>query len=133
MKTHYVIATALYCAAIFWISSQPPPIKNADIGLPPGFGIDKLGHLGAYAGLAGLVSVGMRRSGNRRSERWLFWFPVLFAALYGLTDEFHQVFVPRRTFSLGDLLANTVGGFAAQCFLWYIWWRPRRAAESPAK
>lgn len=129
MKTRYVIAIALYCAGIFWISSQPRPLG---LEVPGEFGIDKLAHCGAYAGLAGLVSVGLRRSESRLSLRWQFWFPILFAALYGLSDEFHQVFVPRRTFTIGDLVANTLGGVAAQYFLWYVWWRPRRAAASPA-
>ena len=129
MKTRYVIAIALYCAGIFWISSQPRPLG---IEVPGGFGIDKLGHCGVYAVLAGLVSVGLRRSESGLSLRWQFWLPILFAALYGLSDEFHQVFVPRRTFTIGDLVANTLGGVAAQYFLWYVWWRPRRAAASPA-
>jgi len=54
VKTRYVIAIALYCAGIFWISSQPRPLG---IEVPGEFGIDKLGHCGVYAGLAGLVSV----------------------------------------------------------------------------
>ena len=53
MKTRYVIAIALYCAGIFWISSQPRPLG---IEVPGEFGIDKLGHCGVYAGLAGLVA-----------------------------------------------------------------------------
>ncbi|HQK75203.1 MAG TPA: hypothetical protein PKZ25_03325, partial [Candidatus Hydrogenedentes bacterium] len=67
MKTRYVIAIALYCAGIFWISSQPRPLG---IEVPGEFGIDKLGHCGVYAGLAGLVSVGLRRSESGLSLRW---------------------------------------------------------------
>ncbi|MEA3366440.1 MAG: VanZ family protein [Candidatus Hydrogenedentes bacterium] len=127
MKTRYIIATALYCAGIFWISGQPRPLG---VELPPGFGIDKLGHFGVYAGLAGLVSVGLHRSETRFSPRWQFWFPILFAALYGLSDEFHQVFVPRRTFAISDLIADAAGAVAAQCVLWYAWWRPQQAPKS---
>ena len=127
MKKRYIVATALYCAGIFWISSQPRPLG---VELPGGFGIDKLAHFGVYAGLAGLVAVGLKRSESRLSPRWQFWIPFLFAAGYGLSDEFHQLFVPRRTFSLGDLAANSLGALAAQCFLWYVWWRPRRATEN---
>jgi len=130
VKTRYIIATALYCAGIFWISSQPRPLG---VEIPSVFGIDKFGHFGVYAGLAGLVSVGLQRSGSRLSPRWQFWFPIVFTAFYGLSDECHQIFVPQRTFAIGDLVANTAGGFAAPFFLWHFWWRPRRAGETPAK
>ncbi|MFO7975425.1 MAG: VanZ family protein [Candidatus Hydrogenedentota bacterium] len=129
MKLPYIIATALYCAGIFWISSQPRPLG---VELPPAFGIDKLLHFGVYAGLAGLVSVGLQRSESRLSKPWRFWFPILFAALYGLSDEVHQIFVPRRTFAIGDLAANTAGAFAAQYLLWCIFWRPRQTEEPSA-
>lgn len=129
MKTRYVIATALYCAGIFWISSQPRPLG---VDLPSAFEIDKFLHFGVYAGLAGVVSVGLQRSESRLSRRWQFWFPIVFAALYGLSDETHQIFVPSRTFAIGDLVANTAGGIAAQCFLWYAWWRPRQGDAASA-
>ena len=35
----------------------------------------------------------------------------LFAMTYGLSDEFHQLFVPGRSAELYDALADTIGGF----------------------
>ena len=130
MKRRYMLATFLYCAWIFWMSSQPRPLG---VELPGGFGLDKMAHFVVYAGLAGLVSVGLQRSDTRLSVRWQFWFPILFAAVYGVTDEIHQLFVPQRVFSIGDILANTAGAFAAQYFLWYVWWRLRQTVPVPAK
>lgn len=43
-----------------------------------------------------------------------FWAMFLFVALYAVSDEFHQIFVPGRTFSgfdmLSDLGGASVGG-----------------------
>jgi len=38
-------------------------------------------------------------------------FATLFGLLYGLTDEFHQAFVPNRSVSGFDILMDTVGAF----------------------
>ncbi len=38
---------------------------------------------------------------------------VLFCSLYGLSDEWHQSFVPGRDASLGDWLADTIGAVLA--------------------
>ena len=42
----------------------------------------------------------------------------LMVAVYGGFDEAHQMFVPGREASLGDLAADTVGGFLAGIFFW---------------
>lgn len=34
---------------------------------------------------------------------------ILFCIFYGLTDELHQLLVPRRSFSLSDLAADSIG------------------------
>jgi VanZ family protein len=39
-------------------------------------------------------------------------------AVYGGFDESHQMFVQGREASLGDLAADTVGGFLAGLFFW---------------
>ena len=45
------------------------------------------------------------------------------AALYGATDEFHQMFVPGRSASLEDWLKD-IAGAALAVLLWQYW--PRR-------
>ena len=62
---------------------------------------------GAVCGAGDDVSVGMRRSGKPVSPGTVF-VPILFAALYGLTDEIHQLCVPNRTW-FGDMLADLAG------------------------
>jgi VanZ family protein len=75
---------------------------------------DKLFHTCIYAVLGFLFYFSLRESGFYRH---LFLLSVLLAVSYGITDEFHQSFVPGRLASAGDLLANLagamLGGFAA--------------------
>jgi VanZ family protein len=93
---------------IFWLSSQSDPVPRA-----PWFPCaDKIGHAILYGGLAGLVYTGMRRSDKQYSEGALSYLPVVFASFYGLTDEVHQYFVPHRSFSVLDLVANAAGAWA---------------------
>lgn len=103
-----------WCLAIFWLSSRPV------ISTPPWFEHqDKLFHAAGYAFMG-----------------WLFWrwgraspsWPassvtiagMLFCALYGASDEWHQSFVSVRDASAGDWLADTLG---ATLTLALLYWR----------
>jgi VanZ family protein len=33
----------------------------------------------------------------------------MFATIYGITDEYHQIFVPNRIFSFTDIIADFTG------------------------
>jgi hypothetical protein len=107
----YALTVALYCAAIFYLSSRPIPEDVEVIFFVPG--MDKALHGLLYAGLAALVSVGLWRSNERLSRARLVWIPTAFATLYGLSDEIHQRFVPQRTFELADLVADFAGAWIA--------------------
>ena len=113
LKWPYAAVVALYCAAIFWMSSRP----DAPAGLDLFDGQDKVVHALVYAGLAALVWLGLRRSNASLPGHMLFWAPVAFACLYGVTDELHQWFVPHRFCELADLAANAVGALAIQAVL----------------
>ena len=123
MKARYYVLTLAYCAGIFWMSSQshPPQVRVS--------GADKLAHLAMYGGLAAIVSWGLRRSERPVPPHIQFLLPILVAALYGLSDEIHQIFVPRRHFDLLDVLADTAGAVLVQVLLCRLLWRlPLRAA-----
>jgi VanZ family protein len=75
---------------------------------PPGFSIDKLAHFGAYAVLAALIL-----RATRTPHEWRTAIIVVLAvSLFGAVDEWHQSFIPRRTMSFADWVADTVGAIA---------------------
>lgn len=105
---------ALYALGIFVESSisQVP-------AFPSGF-TDKDGHGLLYAGLA--VVVLRAASGARWDGVTLRAVAVaaLFASFYGITDEFHQWFVPGRTADVNDWIADTIGAAVAVAAVWLV-------------
>ena len=100
----------LYASLIFtWSSySKPPLVPQWDIPY-----IDKLYHACEYAGLAWLLIRALQRTFSARPTRQLILWGVLLTIGYGLTDELHQAFVPERSMSLYDALADAVGASMA--------------------
>ena len=117
----YRLLILAYCLGLFILSHQSSsPITTPKLLSIPG--LDKIVHAILYAGLAGCCSIGLRRS-NTEVRTWVQCFiPVLFAMLYGLSDEIHQLFVPKRMFDWWDWCADCVGAIAAQVFLCkWVW------------
>ena len=98
---------ALYALAIFVSSSLAAPPA------PPPHFTDKHMHLLGYAGFA-LVLVralsGACWSGVTVATTLL---AALIAAAYGVTDEWHQAFVPGRQADAADVLADAAGAVLA--------------------
>ncbi len=96
------ICLTLYWLAIF-IGTHLPSETVPDLNLS-----DKMLHFGAYAGLAFLLSWAIPK---RKDRVWGRLAAILLAVLvYGCIDEFSQGFVPGRTSSLLDFLADSAGG-----------------------
>ncbi len=93
MNRAYLAAALLYMAAIFALSSLP----GSAAGIPPPW--DKLAHFLEYAVLGFLLGRGTGQ----------FDLALAIAALYGLSDELHQAFVPGREASILDWLADALG------------------------
>ncbi len=88
------------------------------------FSPDKLGHALAYAGLTGLLLLGLRRLYGRAPTLREGLFVFLFAAGYGALMEFVQGnFLPGRAFEYDDMLANAFGAVIT----WAVvhWWLNR--------
>ncbi|WP_372677675.1 VanZ family protein [Desulfosarcina sp.] len=116
----YWLPVIALCAAIFVQSSFPPP----DLGLP--FPLkDKVMHMVAYGLLAVLFFRACRLTWpDRLSPMQLMAISVLFASLYGLSDEFHQSFVVARQADALDGVADVAGSILGA--LGYMWVVSRR-------
>ncbi|HEY0285091.1 MAG TPA: VanZ family protein [Vicinamibacterales bacterium] len=65
-------------------------------------------HTAAYAGLAALTARATGRGLHDVSRRAVL-LAILISSLYGVSDEYHQLFVPGRTFDVLDMLADAIG------------------------
>jgi VanZ family protein len=95
---------AAWALAIFVLSSFPGSAYPAtDI-----VGADKIVHLGLYGLLAALCVRGLAQSTSWPGP--LVWIAAAaLASLYGMSDEFHQRFVPGRNSDWMDVLADAIG------------------------
>jgi len=65
-------------------------------------------HIAAYAGLAALTARAMGK-GLRDVSRHAVLGAIVISSLYGVSDEYHQLFVPGRSFDVLDMLADAIG------------------------
>jgi VanZ family protein len=98
-----LLATLAWMACLFYLSNQPT------LQVPPLFEHqDKMMHFVAY-GLLGLLFLGtMSPLATGYSTAQAGWSTLL-ASLYGISDEFHQSFVPGRNPDVVDWAADTAG------------------------
>ena len=105
---------------IFYLSHQPGDFVH----LPPLAGLDKLLHVIAYSILAGTFLYGMQPF-THSSNRFLNTLVVvLFCIVYGISDEYHQSFIPGRLASFWDVMADGLGA------LFIVGWWVRRNKRS---
>ena len=106
-------------AMIFWASSHSR-VAMPDLGLA---NFDKVAHFSIYGLLATLTA---RLGRNRRAA----WLALLAVSAFGVTDEWHQSFVPGRSCEVLDWVADTLGAaLAVGCYVG--WERYRRLLELP--
>jgi len=119
---------AVYMAAIFYTSSL------SVIPGPVGYWFsDTLLHMACYGGLALFTLralAGGKWTGVHVGVAIAAW---LIAVLYGVTDEWHQMYVPGRTSELRDLVNDAIGALAAvgAAGAWSIMRGPSRADARP--
>lgn len=118
---------ALYAAAIFILSSMSHPPVPA-LSLPYS---DKLLHMVEYAGLGVLMTRALALGGRGLSASASVAAALGLGALYGLSDELHQAFVPHRGADLLDWLADVAG--AAGGSLSYSRLRLRARVQIPPR
>jgi VanZ family protein len=106
----YWTAAILYMALIFYLSSRPAPELAKEIPIIYKL---KIVHIVEYGVLSTLLFFAARET-TELSQTEAASFAVAMVLLYGATDELHQVFVPMRSASVADIIANCVGATMAQ-------------------
>ena len=98
----------IWMAVTFYLSHQ------SGIAIPLG-APDYMAHGVGYAGLGALLMRALAGGHlSAMSWRWVLVATVL-GGLYGVSDEFHQSFVPNRYPSVSDVVADTVGSLVGAC------------------
>jgi VanZ family protein len=108
-----MVPMALAMGTIFFVSHQP----GDSLSLPQLPGFDKLAHMISYGVLAMAVFFAWSEQQKSSKPRAVMLATLVFCLLYGISDEFHQSFIPGRTVSVYDLLADGVGA-AMACAFW---------------
>lgn len=119
MKLKYVYIAYKWLPLLIWMGvifmlSAFPTITASSNGSYD-YLIKKLAHITVYGILYGLVW----RTFDQKSNRNLLW-GLLFCAIYALSDEFHQSFVPGRHPSLVDVGYDILGASLALAYLKYF-------------
>ena len=108
----YWIPVLLYCSMIVYFSSQSHPSHDLPSFV---FGLnDKLIHGVEYGILGILLYQAFQQTTQTRGSISL---AIICSAVFGISDEIHQWFVPHRQADAWDVFADTVG---ATCFV-FAW------------
>jgi VanZ family protein len=104
---------ALYAVVIFIASSMPQPPSLPEIVTDEG------AHGGLYAGFSLVV---LRALARRRDRVTLLTAAgaIVLTVLYGISDEYHQSFVPGRTSDVADVGADAIGATVAVTVAWLV-------------
>jgi VanZ family protein len=94
-------------AVLFWLSHQP----GTDTPMLF-YGQDKIFHAGVY-GILGILILGAMRPAFTGYTSGQISTSAIIASLYGISDEFHQAFVPGRSPELWDWVADSTGALLA--------------------
>lgn len=101
---------------------------QSDVGVPISLPFsDKIGHAGLFGVLGAALAYGRMRASAPPPHLVL----LLVGSLYGVADEWHQSFVPGRTASPGDLLADVAG--VALGYWLVMLWHHRTGAPAAAR
>lgn len=95
---------------IFFLSHQPGDF----VPLPQFPGLDKSAHILVYGCLAASILYFLQSFPAFAENRTLtVIITVLFCLLYGVSDEYHQSFIPGRFVSIWDVAADGFGALLA--------------------
>jgi VanZ family protein len=99
-------------AGLFYLSSF------SRLPSPPGGLTDKDEHFFFYGILGALTLRALSKGEWRGVTRATVFGAILITSAYGVSDEFHQRFVPGRDYEVLDMVADACGSIAATGLVW---------------
>lgn len=105
------VPALVYMAGIFFVSAMSDPPMPSDV---PDVSLHGLAYFGLSALLIRAFAGGAWSGVTRRALLLGF----LVAVVYGVTDEWHQLYVPGRHADLRDLRADAIGAGIAAMAVW---------------
>lgn len=87
-----------------WLSSAAAPVFGPDVDV-----VSPAAHFVEYTIFGALIFAALRWSFPDQHRMRLAVIAIIIASLYGVTDEFHQYFVPDRACDPVDWLVDTCG------------------------
>jgi len=102
-KMFFWMLLMVYSVVIFIFSSQP------EVGVEQFFyGQDKVIHFFAY-GVHAFLCMAALSDKILLLKLFHYFLALVLSVSYGIFNEIYQYFIPEREFSLGDILANSLG------------------------
>jgi len=108
----YWVPVILYAGLIFYVSSLPEPIHAVQIDL-------SVLHVPMFFIMSYLFARALLGSSRNIMARKAIAVAIIVTAVYGVLDEFHQLYVPGRTFSYFDMGLDL---FGASLIVFKGWW-----------
>ena len=102
----------IWAILIFIVSS----ISRFPKQLEPALSMGKLAHIIEYAIFGFLLARAFYNSPKKKLKKFFRILTIICVIVYGITDEWHQSFVPVRTASPLDVLYDGIGGIIGQMF-----------------
>ena len=115
-KGYKMVPMVVVMGTIFFLSHK----AGDEIDLPAFAHSDLVAHMIIYAVLGAAVVYAWSAGFKRRNPLKVVLYSVNICLLYGISDEFHQSFVPGRYVSAMDVLADTVGALLV-CIAWWLY------------
>ena len=100
-----------WAVVLFALSALPGSTRQLAPDLP-----DKVLHFIVYSVMGATLAHARYHGGASLSHGWM----IALGALYAATDEWHQAFVPRRTPSFGDWMADLAGVCVGYAVAWLV-------------
>lgn len=123
-----IVPMAFVMGTIFFLSHQQGDV--VEMGYIPG--LDKIAHFLIYGLLAATVIFAHGQRMRNHRPLLVVLSSCIVCLLYGMTDEFHQSFIPGRFVSGADVLADVIGAIVVSV-VWLLRYRkhfPGKKCES---